>query len=108
MTTMVDDHGVDTVPLFDLPEREILTAAKTIAQSEKDGRPSWAAYTGKRVACDECVTVLHENRGQGPHPRSARRVRTVRATGDRLRLCKAHADPREAADLAARTKGKRK
>jgi len=105
---MVDDLGMDTIPLFDPPEPEALKAARTIAQSEKDGRPTWSDHTARRVACDECVTVLHENGGRGPLPRSARRVRAVKATGERLRLCKAHADPREAADRTAREKGKRR
>lgn len=97
---------VETIPLFDLPEREVLKPAKTMAQSARDANPSWTTYSAKRIACDECVIFLHENGGVGPHPRSARRVRTVRATGQQWRLCTEHADPREAADKAAKERKK--
>lgn len=92
---------IDTIPLFDPPEPERLKPAQTIAQAERGRRPSWAKWTGTRVACDECVIFLHENCGNGPHPRSARRVRTVRSTGDVLRLCNEHAELRRVADQAA-------
>ncbi|GAB1642564.1 hypothetical protein KRMM14A1259_29870 [Krasilnikovia sp. MM14-A1259] len=72
---------IETIPLFPEPERPGVRAAKTLAQLERDQRPAWTSYSGRRVACDECVTYLHENHGDGPLPRSARRVRTVRATG---------------------------
>jgi hypothetical protein len=98
---------IDTIPLFDLPEREVLRAAKTIAQSEKDRNPSWTSYSGKRLACDECILFLHENGGRGPHPRSVRSVRTVRSTGEQLRLCKEHAEPRKQADKDAAEKRKK-
>lgn len=91
---------IETVPLFEAPEPERLKPAATLRQTDKDGRPRWTTYSGRRVACDECVIFLHENKGAGPHPRSARRVRTIRATGEQLRLCKEHADPREQADKA--------
>jgi hypothetical protein len=94
--------NLETIPLLDEPERPKLTAAKTIAQTEKDQRPSWTSYSGKRVACDECVIYLHENHGAGPLPRSARMVRTVRAIGKQLRLCKDHGEPRKAADDLAK------
>lgn len=97
---------IETIPLFDAPQPERLKAAKTLAQSDRDGKPSWTSYSGKRVACDECVVFLHENHGRGPLPRSARRVRTVRAAGKQLRLCKEHAEPREAAEKAAAEKAK--
>lgn len=103
---MADGLNMETIPLFDLPEREVLKPAKTIAQSARDKNPSWTAYNGKRVACDECVIFLHENGGKGPLPRSARRVRTVRAIGQRLRLCTERAEPREEADKAAAEKRK--
>lgn len=102
---MIDPMG--TTPLFDAPQREILRPATTLAQSEKNARPAWTSHSGKRVACDECIVYLHENGGHGPYPRSARRVRTVRATGEQLRLCKDHAEPREKADKAAREKADR-
>jgi hypothetical protein len=79
-------------------------APQTAAQAEADAKPRWTSYSGKRVACDECVVFLHEHGGRGPFPRSARRVRTVRATGEQLRLCKEHAAPRETADGHAKKK----
>lgn len=97
---------IETIPLFDVERPPALKAAKTIAQTDRDSKPSWTSYGGKRVACDECVIYLHENDGQGPLPRSARRVRTVRETGEQLRLCEEHAEPREAADKAAAEKAK--
>lgn len=98
---------IETIPLFPEPERPQLKAAKTLAQVDRDQRPAWTTYSGKRVACDECVIFLHENWGNGPLPRSARRVRTIRATGEQLRLCKDHADPREKADKELTEKRKR-
>jgi len=92
---------IETIPLFDVVRPEPLKAAKTIAQSERDSNPAWTTYSGKRVACDECVIFLHENNGNGPLPRSARKVRTVQAIGQVLRLCAEHAAPRKAADDAA-------
>jgi hypothetical protein len=97
---------IEMIPLFDVSRPEPLKAAKTIAQSERDQNPSWTTYSGKRVACDECVVYLHENHGNGPLPRSARKVRTVRAIGQVLRLCVEHAEPRKAADDEAAEKCK--
>lgn len=97
---------IETIPLFDVDRPPPLKAAKTLAQTDRDGKPSWTGYSGKRVACDECVVYLHENKGVGPLPRSAKRVRTVRAEAQQLRLCKEHAEPREAADKEAAEKAK--
>lgn len=98
---------IETIPLFPEPERPGVKAAKTLAELDRDQRPTWTTYSGRRVACDECVIYLHEHHGAGPLPRTARRVRAVRATGGVLRLCKEHAEPREAADKAAAEKRKR-
>lgn len=86
---------METIPLFAEPPRPGLSPAKTISRS---GNPIWSKYIGPRVACDECVIFLHEHGGVGPLPRSARVVRTVRATRERLRFCAEHADLRKAAD----------
>ena len=88
----------EVVPLFVVPGAERLVAPETPAQAEAARKPRWSSYSGKRAACDECLVFLHENGGKGPFPRSVRRVRTVRATGEQLRLCKEHAEPREIAD----------
>lgn len=95
----------EALALFAEPDRPVLKPARTLAQTSRDQRPVWTSHSGKRVACDECVIYLHENGGHGPHPRSARRVRTVRATGEQWRLCTDHAEPREKADKAAAKKG---
>lgn len=90
----------EAVPLPGLPIPTKAEAVTTAAQADKDARPKWASHSGRRLACDECLVFLHENGGKGPFPRSVRRVRIVHATGERLRLCKEHAEPREAADKA--------
>ena len=138
---MADALGMDTIPAFAEPEREVLRPAKALpeqrsgepklmleavplpgmpepvikavagqtqADAEKAARPTWTSYSGKRAACDECVIFLHEHGGVGPHPRSVRRVRTIRATSEQWRLCKEHAAPREKADKEAAEKAKRK
>jgi hypothetical protein len=103
---MTDPMG--TIPLFPAPEPERLKAAKTLAQRATAANPSWLRHKGRRLACDECVTFLHENNGAGPHPRSVRWVRTVAATKDRLRLCEGHAEPRRKTDAEAAEARKRK
>lgn len=89
---------VETIPLFPAPDPESLQPVRAPVQP---GRPSWTKYTGKRVACDDCIVFLHENEGQGPQPRSARMVRTIRATGQALRLCPGHGEMRKEADQKA-------
>jgi hypothetical protein len=79
---------MDTLPLFAEPPRPGVSPAKTVTRSPN---PVWSKYTGQRVACDECVILLHENHGVGALPRSARLVCTMRAAGVRLRLCTEHA-----------------
>jgi hypothetical protein len=91
--------------LFPAPERQGVKPA-TMAQADRDGKASWRSYSGPHRACDECVVFLHENGGQGPHPRPARRTRTVKATGERLDLCTGHAEPRELADGHAKDAAK--
>lgn len=93
------DPTMGTIPLFPEPPREHVQPAETMRDADRRATPKWAAHTGTRVACDECVTYLHEHRGQGPLPRSARRVRTLGK--QRWRLCQQHAEPREAADKKA-------
>lgn len=63
------------------------------------GAASYKQYTGKtRVQCDECVWVLHEAKGVGELPRSARVRREVTAnkgngiTTSTMFLCHVHAD----------------
>ncbi len=59
------------------------------------GDVSYQQYTGKtRIQCEECVWVLHEARGVGEPPRSARQKRTVtnRETKTIMFLCAGHAE----------------
>jgi len=95
----MDDHGFDTLPLFDAPEPEQLKPAETMRNIASRAKPQWRSYSGKRVACDECIVYLHEHGGRGPQPRSARRVRILGA--QQWRLCPQHAEPREIADKQA-------
>ncbi len=92
---MTDPMG--TLPLFEAPQPEPLQPA--ILPRQSTAVPSWRNYNGKRIPCDECIVYLHEHGGSGPHPRSAQRVRT--AGKQQWRLCRAHAEPREAADKRA-------
>lgn len=82
-----------SMPLFELPNEPPLPRSKTL---ERGGRPVWARYKAKtRVACDECVIVLHENKGVGAYPRAARWSRTNReVTGlrGRVLLCQQHGE----------------
>jgi len=94
----MSDDGYGTLPLFDRPPAEPVAPA-TLREQASKATPQWRSYTGKRVACDECVIYLHQHGGQGPHPRSARRERILGA--QRWRLCPQHAEPREKADKAA-------
>lgn len=58
------------------------------------GDASYQQYTGKtRIQCDECVWVLHEARGVGEPPRSARQKRTTTRNGlaTVMFLCAGHA-----------------
>ena len=90
----------EQIALFPDLEPERLQPAKTLRDSERGARAAWTKYTGRRVACDECVVFLHENGGAGPYPRSARKVRAVAARSEKLLLCDEHAEPRKAADDA--------
>lgn len=53
---------------------------------------TYSKYTPKgRIACDECVTVLHEAGGIGQPPLGARHSRRIPALGQ-LRLCTPHVE----------------
>lgn len=58
----------------------------------RGGTVTYVAYNGRRVQCDECVWVLHEARGVGELPRSARSKRTVTKgeTKSTMFLCSGH------------------
>jgi hypothetical protein len=75
--------------LFPLPQSEPVKRSTTL---NRGGKPTWTKYRpAKRVACDECVLVLHENKGIGQYPRSARWSRRTPG-GDAVRLCYEHAE----------------
>lgn len=76
--------------LFNVPEGQPLPRATGI---DRTGRPKWTRIKPRnRIACDECVIVLHENHGAGPYPRAARWSRRVDGQKDGMRLCNEHAD----------------
>lgn len=78
------------VPMFDVPPPAALTLSRLHARA-KTQRGTYSAYNPKgRVACDECVAVLHEAAGKGEPPRGARVSR--RTPGGQLRLCTGHAE----------------
>jgi hypothetical protein len=77
------------VPMFEVQPPPPLTLSKIFAD-QREPKGMYARYRPvKRVACDECVAVLHEARGVGPAPRGAR---WTRRTVKLLRLCQEHAD----------------
>lgn len=60
-------------------------------ETHKAFRGTYSAFKPiKRVACDECVNVLHEAKGVGEPPLSAKHSR--RTPGGQLRLCGPHKD----------------
>ncbi|HEX5543643.1 MAG TPA: hypothetical protein VFX60_19170 [Micromonospora sp.] len=95
---MTDPCGIDTIPLFDIPEPR--TPATTATRAPVP--PVWTTYSGKPVACHICQEVCHRTRhdrpATGPAPAHARRVRRDPNTGERKLYCKPHAEPIEAAD----------
>jgi hypothetical protein len=59
------------------------------------GDAAYQQYTGKtRIQCDECVWTLHEARGVGEPPRSARQKRVTTRNGltTVMFLCAEHAN----------------
>lgn len=80
--------------MFPEPERPRLRLSNRFAMVI-NGTVTYAQYKGKtRVQCEECVWCLHEDRGIGPLPRSARvlRTRTAGNTTWKMMLCTGHAE----------------
>jgi hypothetical protein len=96
---------IEELALFDEPPR---TAAKAVslAQTQRDLVPRWTDYHGPRRACDTCLRECHAG-ARTALPSHARFVRRVKATGDEVKLCAAHAEPIKAADWQASPAGKR-
>lgn len=66
-----------------------VTLSKAL-ENHRGAKATYAKYAPvKRVACDECVNVLHENKGQGQPPLGARQTR--RSDVGTLRICEPHA-----------------
>lgn len=81
------------IPLFELPDPAPPRRAKTLREKDREARPTWSRYNPRtRVACDECITLLHESRGQGYAAQSARW--RLRQGALDLVLCHAHAQAR--------------
>lgn len=84
------------VPMFSVPQPPPVKLSMAFVDL-KQFKGSYAQYRPKvRVACDECIAVLHEAKGVGPVPLGAR---VTRRGGDRaLRLCRPHAELWRAVD----------
>ena len=83
-------------PLFNLPASAPLPRAASLDRGGE--RPRWTRYMPKhRVPCDECVILLHENKGVGGYPLSARFTRSVTGKPS-MRLCREHAELWKAED----------
>lgn len=80
------------VPLFAKPEAPALRLSKALAKYKiRDEKGAYTAYRVKaRVACWECVNVLHEADGKGEPPRGATTART--GGGERILLCGGHTE----------------
>jgi hypothetical protein len=79
------------VPLFPRPETTGAPKHSKGLEVHRAFRGTYAKYAPvKRVACDECVNVLHEAKGVGQPPLSARHTR--KSGKGTLRLCHAHAE----------------
>jgi hypothetical protein len=78
---------------------------KSAAQLARELKPVWTKHSGRHCPCDQCVRDLHAASGVGPLPRGASMVRTVRATGDVQRLCRAHGEALKAVDQPPKQRG---
>lgn len=88
------------IPMVNFPKASAPKLSKAM-EVHKDFRGTYAKYAPvKRVACHECVNVLHEARGVGEPPLSARHARNFPA--GRLLLCTPHKDLWEAIDGAGK------
>lgn len=78
------------VPMFSVPNPPEPVLSKMYSHF-REVKGIYNKYRPKtRVACDECIAVLHEARGVGPAPMAARVSR--RGVGKPLRLCGPHAE----------------
>lgn len=76
--------------MFTVPQPPPVKLSKMHAHL-KQFKATYARYRPKgRVACDECIAILHEARGVGPAPMGARMTR--RGGDHTLRLCGPHAE----------------
>ncbi|WP_020525879.1 hypothetical protein [Catelliglobosispora koreensis] len=80
---------MSNVPLFPKPEAPGKPKLSRSLERHRAFRGTYAKYAPvKRVACDECVNVLHEAKGVGEPPLSARHSR--KSSAGTLRLCHPH------------------
>lgn len=87
---------MDTIPLFGEPEPA--EPPKPKAKTEPAAaKPVWSKYRpAVPRKCDDCMAVLAETKGQGPHSRTAAWKRKTGKTF--LLLCYPHAQQRREAD----------
>lgn len=84
--------SMTTPPLFDAPQPLPPRRSRILQELDAAARPHWARYRPvRRVPCDECIAVLHEDQGVGPYAQSARWRRTQEGCRPLL-LCHIHAE----------------
>lgn len=78
------------VPMIQFPKAPEPELSKAL-ETHRAHRGTYTRYAPKkRVACDECVNILHEAQGKGEPPLSARQARN--SESGRLLLCTPHAE----------------
>ena len=87
---------MDTIPLFGEPEPAEPPKPKKTPDTS-NAKPAWSKPKWKKPPkCDDCMAVLAETKGTGPHSRTAV---WKRKTGKAfLLLCYPHAQQRREAD----------
>lgn len=76
------------VPLFQTPPAPPVGLSRHFAPLAREHATYPAYKPAKRIACDECVWLLHEAGGVGEPPMSARCKRV--SAGGEIRLCPRH------------------
>ncbi len=78
------------VPMISFPKAPKPTLSRSL-EKHRSHKGTYSAYKPvKRVACDERLNVLHEAKGVGEPPLSARQARN--SPSGRLLLCTPHAE----------------
>lgn len=76
-------------PLFEKPPAPPKPKLSKALEAHRSFRGTYAKYSPvKRIACDECINLLHEAGDKGEPPLSARHTR--KSGQGALRLCHPH------------------